>query len=143
PRNFNQRVSLGRNDLLIRTFPRIPSSFTKGDRDMKKTLLLGFSLISFSVLAASYQIQVPTDSKATYTVLDKGSQGPLRTITTKREGSSGVTFSQRIYNCEANEVKYLGSGESLEEMKNSKADPSMSPIVSDSIAYYLGREACK
>ncbi|WP_321030728.1 hypothetical protein [Enterobacter kobei] len=25
PRNFNQRVSLGRNDLLIRTFLRIPS----------------------------------------------------------------------------------------------------------------------
>ncbi|MGV4263099.1 hypothetical protein ACV8US_23385, partial [Citrobacter freundii] len=24
PRNFNQRVSLGRNDLLIRTFPRFP-----------------------------------------------------------------------------------------------------------------------
>ncbi|WP_347232206.1 hypothetical protein [Enterobacter cloacae] len=23
PRNFNQRVSLGRNDLLIRTFPRV------------------------------------------------------------------------------------------------------------------------
>ncbi|WP_406904553.1 hypothetical protein, partial [Klebsiella pneumoniae] len=25
PRNFNQRVSLGRNDLLIRTFPRFSS----------------------------------------------------------------------------------------------------------------------
>ncbi|WP_320108891.1 hypothetical protein [Klebsiella quasipneumoniae] len=25
PRNFNQRVSLGRNDLLIRTFPRLQS----------------------------------------------------------------------------------------------------------------------
>ncbi|MGS3470096.1 hypothetical protein, partial [Klebsiella quasipneumoniae] len=24
PRNFNQRVSLGRNDLLIRTFPKSP-----------------------------------------------------------------------------------------------------------------------
>ncbi|WP_407303578.1 hypothetical protein [Klebsiella quasipneumoniae] len=24
PRNFNQRVSLGRNDLLIRTFPKEP-----------------------------------------------------------------------------------------------------------------------
>ncbi|MGS8038081.1 hypothetical protein ACQ93O_07730, partial [Escherichia coli] len=23
PRNFNQRVSLGRNDLLIRTFPKV------------------------------------------------------------------------------------------------------------------------
>jgi hypothetical protein len=26
PRNFNQRVSLGRNDLLIRTFPNFPAS---------------------------------------------------------------------------------------------------------------------
>ncbi|EOU8122446.1 hypothetical protein ACQ4EF_004881, partial [Escherichia coli] len=25
PRNFNQRVSLGRNDLLIRTFPKVPA----------------------------------------------------------------------------------------------------------------------
>ncbi|MGF7596273.1 type VII secretion system (T7SS), usher family protein, partial [Klebsiella pneumoniae] len=25
PRNFNQRVSLGRNDLLIRTFPKNPA----------------------------------------------------------------------------------------------------------------------
>ncbi|MGV4182522.1 EAL domain-containing protein, partial [Citrobacter braakii] len=31
PRNFNQRVSLGRNDLLIRTFPRHfnPKFFSK------------------------------------------------------------------------------------------------------------------
>ncbi|MFY2490094.1 hypothetical protein [Escherichia coli] len=28
PRNFNQRVSLGRNDLLIRTFPRIAPCMT-------------------------------------------------------------------------------------------------------------------
>ncbi|WP_341480601.1 hypothetical protein [Citrobacter freundii] len=39
PRNFNQRVSLGRNDLLIRTFPRLTSrklrvfsSFTASSR---------------------------------------------------------------------------------------------------------------
>ncbi|WP_223862680.1 hypothetical protein [Enterobacter asburiae] len=29
PRNFNQRVSLGRNDLLIRTFPNIPDTDTR------------------------------------------------------------------------------------------------------------------
>ncbi|WP_346816459.1 hypothetical protein ABDU67_08355 [Klebsiella pneumoniae] len=29
PRNFNQRVSLGRNDLLIRTFPRFYVSTSK------------------------------------------------------------------------------------------------------------------
>ncbi|MDY1926707.1 hypothetical protein RKI55_09950 [Klebsiella pneumoniae] len=27
PRNFNQRVSLGRNDLLIRTFPSAPDAW--------------------------------------------------------------------------------------------------------------------
>ncbi|WP_379940460.1 hypothetical protein [Escherichia coli] len=30
PRNFNQRVSLGRNDLLIRTFLNIALKFTDG-----------------------------------------------------------------------------------------------------------------
>ncbi|WP_353055953.1 hypothetical protein [Escherichia coli] len=29
PRNFNQRVSLGRNDLLIRTFPNEPTTSLK------------------------------------------------------------------------------------------------------------------
>ncbi|MEL0564234.1 hypothetical protein AAB982_26685, partial [Klebsiella pneumoniae] len=29
PRNFNQRVSLGRNDLLIRTFPRFEQNTAK------------------------------------------------------------------------------------------------------------------
>ncbi|WP_213089628.1 hypothetical protein, partial [Escherichia coli] len=29
PRNFNQRVSLGRNDLLIRTFLKVPGSTIK------------------------------------------------------------------------------------------------------------------
>ncbi|MEE4551030.1 hypothetical protein V2U75_20685, partial [Klebsiella pneumoniae] len=33
PRNFNQRVSLGRNDLLIRTFPRVDENFDISPRD--------------------------------------------------------------------------------------------------------------
>ncbi|MFQ1567898.1 hypothetical protein ACJWR5_14115 [Klebsiella pneumoniae] len=31
PRNFNQRVSLGRNDLLIRTFPKARAAFPGWD----------------------------------------------------------------------------------------------------------------
>ncbi|WP_315941729.1 hypothetical protein, partial [Enterobacter hormaechei] len=37
PRNFNQRVSLGRNDLLIRTFP---SSFVIRSRQRRRGLTL-------------------------------------------------------------------------------------------------------
>ncbi|WP_340672783.1 hypothetical protein [Enterobacter roggenkampii] len=41
PRNFNQRVSLGRNDLLIRTFPNAcfleyPVSYQSGRIDSKE-----------------------------------------------------------------------------------------------------------
>ncbi|MEH9419951.1 hypothetical protein [Klebsiella sp. 127573] len=38
PRNFNQRVSLGRNDLLIRTFPNIISMIRQQvpENDVKK-----------------------------------------------------------------------------------------------------------
>ncbi|MEN3079866.1 hypothetical protein ABC387_21435, partial [Escherichia coli] len=40
PRNFNQRVSLGRNDLLIRTFPKSSRSIS---RNGFSSILLGAS----------------------------------------------------------------------------------------------------
>ncbi|MGQ6133988.1 hypothetical protein ACUNHP_17715, partial [Serratia sp. IR-2025] len=38
PRNFNQRVSLGRNDLLIRTFPSRKGQPNKSEKGGKKAL---------------------------------------------------------------------------------------------------------
>ncbi|MCF0853048.1 hypothetical protein L0E61_24705, partial [Klebsiella pneumoniae] len=40
PRNFNQRVSLGRNDLLIRTFPRQIDSLSRNGYDLNKELAI-------------------------------------------------------------------------------------------------------
>lgn len=37
---------------------------------------------------------------------------------------------------------YLGSGETLGEMRSSKPDDHLSPIVDGSIADYVGNEAC-
>ncbi|MCL3566161.1 hypothetical protein L6P71_28590, partial [Klebsiella pneumoniae] len=59
PRNFNQRVSLGRNDLLIRTFPRLFGAqiilialwnliFTVVLPDEKARTILGFDLYNIS-----------------------------------------------------------------------------------------------
>ncbi|MHB7043857.1 hypothetical protein ACYCHL_24580, partial [Klebsiella pneumoniae] len=48
PRNFNQRVSLGRNDLLIRTFP---NSFPDCIRSSKASLTLAKT--SLLVLSSS------------------------------------------------------------------------------------------
>ncbi|MBY7588976.1 hypothetical protein, partial [Escherichia coli] len=45
PRNFNQRVSLGRNDLLIRTFLRSDRDL-QGDAELKITgFLIGFCIV--------------------------------------------------------------------------------------------------
>ncbi|MFA2495935.1 hypothetical protein ACEA83_22090, partial [Escherichia coli] len=45
PRNFNQRVSLGRNDLLIRTFPRVKKYLKKKYSSHFYYILKGISLL--------------------------------------------------------------------------------------------------
>ena len=103
--------------------------------------VLGFALTPAVSAAAS--LYVPSDSKASYTVLSRDASGNERTITTKRVGSSGTSFSRRLYNCADRTVKYLGSGETLDQMKASQPDPRMGSIVKGSIADYVGAEACR
>ncbi|MDZ8784878.1 hypothetical protein [Escherichia coli] len=40
PRNFNQRVNLGRNDLLIRTFPKLTNQPGIIARDLRISLII-------------------------------------------------------------------------------------------------------
>ena len=100
-------------------------------------------VISVSAFAAEKPIVVPSDPKAQFFVLEKGGSGPERTIVTKRVGSSGTSYSKRLYNCKNSTVKYLGTGDSLTEMASSRADQNMGSIVEGSIAYFVGVEACK
>lgn len=104
-------------------------------------MILGVALPPLAFGAAT--LKVPSDAKATYTVLARDTSGTERTITTKRAGPSGDSYSRRLYNCSARTMKYLGSGDTLEQMKASKPDPQMGPIVSGSIADYVGAEACR
>lgn len=110
---------------------------------MKKILTFSLLLVSAGASSAPYNLHVPSDPKATYTVLDVGKQDGLVTITTKREGSSGTSFSKRAYDCRSGKVMYLGSGETLEQMESSKPDDHLSPVVDGSIADYVGGQACK
>jgi len=95
-----------------------------------------------SLSARESTFTIATDPKGIYVVLEKGGEGNERTILTKREGPSGTTFSKRLYNCAENTVKYLGTGDTMEAMAASPADPTMAPITNSSIAYYLGQKAC-
>ena len=106
-------------------------------------LLLILVSTSSSTFAAERPLVVPTDAKARYTILEIGGNYPNKTIVTRRVGSSGTTYSRRIYDCSTRMVKYLGSGDTVAEMNSSRPDPRMAPIVERSIADYVGREACK
>ncbi|WP_369991279.1 hypothetical protein [Pseudomonas xanthosomatis] len=103
--------------------------------------ILGAALAPLALGATT--LKVPSDTKATYTVLARDTSGNERSITTKRVGPSGTSYSRRLYSCSARTVKYLGSGDTLEQMQASKPDPQMAPIVSGSIADYVGAEACR
>jgi hypothetical protein len=114
---------------------------------MKKIFLISSVILalitSVLALAAEEPLSIPSDAKAQFFILEKGGNSTERTIVTKRVGSSGTSYSKRLYDCTNHTVKYLGTGDSLEAMASSKADPNMTPIVSESIAYYVGVEACK
>lgn len=110
---------------------------------MKKIITMALALFAFQANAAEYQVTIPSDSGANYTVLQKEAVGNFMTIVTKRDGKSGTSYSKRMYSCENNTVKYLGTGDTLEQMDNSAPDENLSPIVPGSIAEYIGREACR
>ena len=110
---------------------------------MQRVVVFALLLIAPATFAAEKALSVPTDAKAKYTILETGGKWPNRTIVTKRVGPSGSSYSTRLYNCSNNTVKYLGTGDTPAEMARSKPDPGMAPIVSQSIADYVGRQACK
>jgi len=113
---------------------------------MKHILLI--AILSFIAApavaqAAELKLHIPSDPKASYTILERSRSGDEAIIVTKRVGSSGESFSKRLYNCSNNTVKYIGTGDTIESMNASKPDPKMAPIFDKSIAYYVGKEACK
>lgn len=84
-------------------------------------------------------ITISSDSNAQYFILENANQ----TITTKRIGSSGTSYSKRLYDCGKRTVKYLGTEDTKEAMEQSAPDAEMGPISNGSIAYELSLEVCK
>lgn len=109
---------------------------------MRHALLTLALTISASAAFAETPLHIPSDPKASYTILQRDTQGVERTITTRREGSSGTTYSKRLYNCSNHTVKYLGTGDSIEQMNSSSPDPKMAPVISGSIADFVGEAVC-
>ena len=90
-----------------------------------------------------YPLSIPSDPKADYFVLEKGEWEGMPTLLTKRVGTSGTIYSLRVFDCLAATTKYLGTGESIAAMRDSRSDLAMYPLVEGSIAYHQWQHACK
>lgn len=114
---------------------------------MKRTaatvLLAALSTCAMGGTKIGQPFKIPSDGKAIYVVLEMSGNGFLRTILTKRDGPSGASFAKREYNCKTSKVRYLGTGDTVEDARENRADPNMSDIVDGSIASYIGAIACE
>lgn len=110
-----------------------------------RRLALAAALLMFSAATCAYEwpLGIPSDTKAQYFILEIGGKWPGRTVITKRTASAGTSYSKRFYDCLNSSVKYLGNGATLDAMARSRPEEAMAPVVPQSVADYVGREACK
>jgi len=89
------------------------------------------------------RIDIPSDPKATYFVIEKSGTPPLVVLTTKRVGPSGTSYTTREFNCVVRTAKDLADGDSLAEFRSSKKQNEKPyPFVDGSIVDVLWQHAC-
>lgn len=114
---------------------------------MKSVFLFSFcSIFAFVAYASDKlpkQIHIPTDSKAQYTILsvEKRTNGYVY-ISSKRVGSSGISYAMRKVDCRKMTFAYVSEGEALEDLKMEKDDGNLGVLVDGSISDYISRYAC-
>jgi hypothetical protein len=100
------------------------------------------SLGALSTRADDTPIDIQTDVKGQYFLVEKGGTADTPTLVVKRAKAGYNHYVKREFNCAAHTVRYLGEGESLEEMAAAQPDPEAGPIEEGSIPDQLSRLVC-
>lgn len=105
-------------------------------------LALAGSLGTLSALAEDTPIDIKTDLKGQYFIVEKGGTPEKPTLVVKRAAPGYNHYVKREFDCAAHTVRYLGEGESLEEMAAGQPDAEGNPIEKDTIPDQLARHVC-
>lgn len=97
---------------------------------------------SAACLADTVGFAVPADTAARYEVIERAGDGQLRTIVVKRVSPGHVWYAKREFDCSMLTTRYIGGGETPDEMKESRAEPRLGAIPRGSVAFYLEKAAC-
>lgn len=102
-------------------------------------------LLSIPHSAFAERVFVPSDPNATYDieVMDVGEGKSALLVVGKRVGPSGTSYTAREVNCFKSTFRYMGEGDTFNEMKANINDRArMGPLVQGSISYYIVQAAC-
>jgi hypothetical protein len=92
--------------------------------------------------AAETPIDIKTDVKGKYYVVEKAGTPNNPILVVKRVGPNVNQYIKRQFDCKERTVTFLGEGETLQEMAKAKPDPKPAPLVEGSIPDQLARYAC-
>lgn len=114
---------------------------------MRLTLPLVVAAAAFAavpvVFAAEIPININTDVKGKYFIIEQGGSQNNPTLAVKNTWGKGSHYIRREFDCKGHTVKYLGEGESLEDMNKPLLGQQMKPIVAGSIPDQLARHVCQ
>lgn len=118
----------------------IPTASIAQEIDLKAIKIRGVT----GLKAVDVLVSRPNEPKATYKVvaLGKGPEGSVVSVNTRYSDASGWVYTTRAVKCDSGRMRTLGSGETVEGMLKSKADPSWGPLVDGSSATQVAEIAC-
>jgi hypothetical protein len=100
-------------------------------------------LVMQHAYAKDMALNIKTEVKGQYFLVEKTSgTNNLSTLLVKRVTAQRSVYVKREFDCAAKTVRYIGSGESLDEMEKDIADQKAYPVRKNSISAQLSVYAC-
>ena len=100
------------------------------------------SFWALSARAEDTPIDIATDIKGQYFLVEKAGTAANPTLVVKRSKPGYSYYVKREFDCAAHTVRILGEGESLEEIAAAPSGAEAGPIRAGSISDQLSRLAC-
>lgn len=100
-------------------------------------------LAAAAAFAAEYPIDLKTDVKGKFYVVEKSGTAENPVVVTRQVRPNQTThFIKRWFDCKNWTVRYLGEGETLAELQNAQPEPDSTAIAEGSIPEQLARHVC-
>jgi hypothetical protein len=103
---------------------------------------LAVTLVFVSVDALATETQIPVAESARFFAINREGSATHPILSYRREGSSGVSYGKREFDCQAGATRYLAYGDTAEMADPGYPEPEMYPVVPGSSAWSLAKFAC-